>query len=151
MAIKKIILVLGLLLLTSCVSREPAELNLHSDECAYCIMVVSDDQFASQLVTSKGKSYMFDSVECLAAYSMKNPDQIQNGNLYVSDYQNPGNWLSIKNADFYVSEDIKSPMGLSLFAIQKSEDPANFANEYEELSWAQVQELVKEKWNDKLH
>lgn len=145
----KILPLVGLFLMTSCISKEPREVNLHSDQCAHCIMAVSDKQFASQLVSSKGKSYMFDSVECMAAFANQKPELLQNANLYVSDYNNPGNWLLVEQAAIYRSPEMKSPMGLSFFALEKNEDPSKLVNDFEPMSWNEVKEFVHEQWKNK--
>jgi copper chaperone NosL len=145
----KILSLLGLFLLTSCISKEPKDVDLHNDQCAHCIMAVSDEQFASQLVSSKGKNYMFDSVECLAAFVNQKPELVRNANLYVSDYNDPGNWLLIEQAALYHSKEMKSPMGLSLFALEKNENPTEIVEVFERLSWAEVREFVHEQWKNK--
>src|SRR5690606_35879538 len=46
----------------------PAHVHLGADECAHCRMVITDRRFAAQLLTDRGRSYLFDSIECLAAF-----------------------------------------------------------------------------------
>lgn len=145
----KVISLLSLFLLTSCISKEPVDIHLHTDMCAHCHMVISDEQFASQFVTNKGKSYKFDAVECMAAYVHQNQDQVLNAKLYVSDYQNPGEWLLIEQASLYRSEEVKSPMGLSLFALKKNSNPADFVNKYEKMSWNELKGFVHQQWQNR--
>lgn len=136
-----------LLLVTACISQDPKEVNLHSDECSYCKMVISDQQFASQLVSDKGKSYPFDSIECMAAYAYQKPEIAENSMIYVADYTQQSQWLLIDNADIYNAESIQSPMGLSLLALPRQETiPLDIADS-EKLNWDETIILVVEQWD----
>jgi len=140
---------LFLLLLSACISQDPKEINLHTDECAYCKMVVSDRQFASQLVSDKGKSYPFDSIECMAAYAYQTPDIAENANLYVTDYTQRGEWLPLNRADIYHAEGVPSPMGLSLFALPGEEPIPAGIEDAEEMNWDETVNFVVGQWNVK--
>ena len=141
--------ILAILMLSSCINQEPKEINLHTDECAYCKMVVSDQQFASQLVSDKGKSYPFDSIECMAAYEYQNPDMAENAKLYAADYTQKGNWLLIDNADIYRAESVPSPMGLSIFALPKQDTVPSEITDAEKMSWNETINYVVDQWDVK--
>jgi copper chaperone NosL len=102
-------------------SQEPVEIHYASDECAHCKMMITDDQFASQLVTAKGKAYKFDAIECMAVYHRENKDELNGSRLWVSNYKEPGTWLDAFEAQYVKSEVIKSPMGASLLALADQE------------------------------
>lgn len=140
---------LFVLLLSSCISQDPKEVHLHSDECAYCKMVISDMQFASQMVSDKGKSYPFDSIECMAAYRYQNTELAENSMLYVPDYTRQNQWLLIDNADIYFAETIQSPMGLSLFALPRQEPVPSEIGDAEKMGWDETISFVVHKWNVK--
>lgn len=108
-----IVLMLGL----SACSQKPAEIHYGNDECVHCKMMITDNQFASQLVTDKGKAYKFDSIECMAVYHRMNSQQLEGAALWVSDYNNPGTWHKAEEALYVKSEVINSPMGESLLAF----------------------------------
>jgi len=140
---------LVLLLLSACISQDPKEINLHTDECAYCKMVISDRQFASQLVSDKGKSYPFDSIECMAAYAYQTPEIAENAKIYTADFTRRGEWLLLENADIYHADSVPSPMGLSLFALPRQEAvPAGIENQ-EKMSWNETVKFVVDRWNVK--
>jgi len=143
---RKVVLLLGLMLLTACISQEPSDIPLHAEECEYCKMVISDERFTAQLVSDKGKSYPFDSIECMAAYAHQNPEIATGAKLYVSDFTQPGQWLTIEEASIYQSEDIQSPMGLSLFAIHRESSVPNLIERAEQQQWRQTVEYVTENW-----
>lgn len=143
-----IVLILpGLILLSACINQEPSEIRLHTDECTYCKMVISDTQFAAQLVSDKGKSYKFDSIECMAAYTHQNPEIAENAKLYFSDYSQKENWILLENASVYHSEEVQSPMGLSLFAIPSNISLPSPLMGAEKQDWNQTVEFVLSKWN----
>ena len=137
------------LLLSACISQDPKEVHLHTDECAYCKMVVSDMQFASQMVSDKGKSYPFDSIECMAAYHYQNPDLAENSKVYVPDYTRQSKWLLIDNADIYYAETVQSPMGLSLFALPRQEPLPSEIGDAELMNWDETINFVVDKWDVK--
>ena len=109
-----------LFFLTAC-SQEPVEIHYASDECAHCKMMITDDQFASQLVTEKGKAFKFDAIECMAVYYRENEVELDGARLWVSNYNEPGSWLDAFEAQYVKSEVVKSPMGESLLALPDKE------------------------------
>jgi len=70
-------------------------------------MVIDDDRFASQLVTSKGKVYSFDSVECMIQHES---DQ-EVASRWVWSRPDGGQWKNVEDAKFIQSPNIQSPMG----------------------------------------
>ncbi|WP_103665260.1 nitrous oxide reductase accessory protein NosL [Gracilimonas amylolytica] len=111
----------ALLFLTAACSQEPVEIHYASDECAHCKMMITDDQFASQLVTDKGKALKFDAIECMAVYHRENEEELKGARLWVSNYNEPGTWLDAFEAQYVKSEVVKSPMGESLLALPGKE------------------------------
>ncbi|WP_340102496.1 nitrous oxide reductase accessory protein NosL [Rhodohalobacter sp. 8-1] len=144
-----VISTLVLFLFSACFNQEPKEINLHTDECTYCKMVVSDRQFASQLVSDKGKSYPFDSIECMAAYAYQTPDLADKAKLYVADFTQPVQWLLLDNADIYRAESVQSPMGLSLFALPGQETMPPEIADAEQMGWDEIINFVVEQWDVK--
>ena len=141
--------ILALTILSACINQEPKEINLHTDECTYCKMVVSDQQFASQLVSDKGKSYPFDSIECMAANAYQSPGMAENAKLYAADYTQQGNWLLIENSDVYRAESVPSPMGLSLFALPEQDPVPSEIADAEKMSWNETINYVVDQWDVK--
>lgn len=116
-SIKKSILLILVVLVSVACSQEPAEIHYGSDECAHCKMMITDSQFASQIVTDKGRAVKFDAIECMAAYHRNHSDELKGAKLWVSNYDKPGQWLLAPEAQFVKSEVVKSPMGESLLAF----------------------------------
>lgn len=108
-------------LLVSC-SQEPQEINIGSDECAHCKMQISDERFAAQLVTTKGKAVKFDAIECMADYVTENEVSVEETKFWVSNFSDPGNWLDAEQDFIIQSEEINSPMGESLLAVESDRE-----------------------------
>lgn len=136
------ILFLALIVLLSSCSQQPAEIHYGSDECAHCKMMITDNRFAAQAVTETGKSMKFDAIECMADYAGENKSELQSAELWVSDFNNPWEWININNAFLIKSEVINSPMGESLLALDTEKDMKEHLAEYpgERVEW---QRLVK--------
>ena len=99
---------------------EPEQINYGKEACYYCSMTIVDHQHASELVTTKGKVYKYDAIECLIN-DIKDRDTTSLGLLLVSDYSNPGNLIPATSATFIISEEIPSPMGAFLSAFSNKE------------------------------
>jgi copper chaperone NosL len=127
---------------------EPKPLAYGLDQCNYCRMTLSDEQYGGSWITSKGKIYTFDSVECLAAHlatsDLKSTDI---HSLWVVDYEDPSQLISVDEAFFLHSRDLPSPMGMNLTAfgtgITRQAVQHSFYGEI--LDWQGVDSLVRVK------
>lgn len=143
----KFIKLFVILLFTSC-TPTPEVIQIGHDECSYCKMIISEKPFATQLVTSKGKSFKFDSIECMAAYEIKyHPEGDNIHSKWFSDFQNPDESFELKNATIVTSQNVRSPMGLYLLAIPKT-NSSTFINSVDGsvLSWQETMNYVQYKW-----
>lgn len=111
--------VAGLLLLTlGACTPQPKPLVHGQDNCAYCKMGLANDQYGAELVTTKGKTYAFDSIECMAAHLVEErttTDDVHS--LWVVDFQHPPNLIAVDDAILLHSRDLRSPMGMNLTAF----------------------------------
>lgn len=147
--ISKGTLLAALLLLAGC-STKPQEVRYGEDQCAHCKMIITDARFAAEIVTDKGKALKFDAIECLASYLHQHPElDGESAARWVSDFNNPGNWLSAEKARYVQSEEIRSPMGKSLLALQNNEEVNKHLDEYPgtELGWVDIMSLAANSWN----
>jgi len=109
-------IIIPLLFLTSC-SVEPQPIDYGNDHCHFCDMTVVDHSHAAEYTTKKGKSYMFDAVECLVRQLNQENNEDKMAFVLVADYANPGNLIDAKTATYLISPKIKSPMGANLSAF----------------------------------
>ncbi len=137
-----------LLLLVGC-SENPQPINYGSDQCAHCKMVITEQAFAAELITDKGKAYKYDAIECLAAYLQEHPEhQNPSATRWVHDFANPEQWIKAESALFVQSKEIQSPMGLSLLAFNQEEALNEHLEEYpgKQITWSDINSQVKDKW-----
>lgn len=136
----------ALIILTGC-EPKPQPIQFGSDQGDYCRMMISDAQFASQILNNQGRAFKFDSIECMAAYTLtENPENVHSH--WVPNFENPDEWLSAEKAFFLHSETLRSPMGLYLTAFADRETAEEFRREYrgEIVTWNEVKEIVKTEW-----
>jgi copper chaperone NosL len=126
---------------------KPQPIEYGSDGCAYCRMMISDAEFGSQVLNNQGRSFKFDSVECMAAYDITEEGENIHSR-WVPDFLNRENWLEADKAYYLHSETLRSPMGLFLSAYSTLEDAERMRDEYggRIIGYDEVKEIVKQEW-----
>lgn len=140
----KNITILFILYLFAACSNGPKEINYNKDECAHCMMTITDPKFGSELITDKGKIFKFDSIECMASFILlKHEWKVES--LWISDYSQPNNLIDAKEAYYIVSEKIESPMGMNLSGVKSKNDLEKIFSETggRKLKWENVLAYVK--------
>jgi len=83
-----------------------------AEKCSHCRMSVVDQRFACELVTTKGKTYTFDAVECLIQYIDEQVvDTSSIAILVTNSLDKPGRLSDATSMVYLVSENMPSPMG----------------------------------------
>ncbi|MCH8558011.1 MAG: nitrous oxide reductase accessory protein NosL [Balneolia bacterium] len=129
----------------------PKDIMIGQDECAHCRMIISDKPFGSQMVSTTGKTWFFDSVECLAAYELTGGlEQDRIHSRWVPDFESPDTWVNAHEAHYLYSDQLRSPMGLNLSAYENRRHAEANQNSYggEIKAWLGVMQLVNEAWLD---
>ena len=126
---------------------KPQPINYGSDECAYCRMMITDAEFGSQIVNKQGRSYKFDSVECMAAYDLTEESENFHSK-WVPNFLNREEWLMAENAEYLHSETLRSPMGLFLSAYKDRDAAEEMKIEYggEIVDYETVKQIVEREW-----
>ncbi|RYY41775.1 MAG: hypothetical protein EOO08_01200 [Chitinophagaceae bacterium] len=78
--------VLLLFTLSSC-SQGLKPFQVGRDACADCRMTIADVHYGAELITSKGRTYVFDDLRCLAHFRKANVAAAANAQLYFADYE----------------------------------------------------------------
>lgn len=137
-----------LLLIVQGCTPAPRELQYGQEECSHCRMMLTEPEYASQIVMNRGRVYAFDSIECMIAYKTEheNPDAIHS--LWVPDFSGNHGWLNAQKAFFLRSETLRSPMGLSLSAHADAESAEKYLKQYggERMNWSQAGDYVRAEW-----
>ncbi len=152
--IKKLLLMIMapvLFLFVSC-EREikPVPINYGQDECEYCRMKITDPRYGSELLLKTGKSYKFDSIECLAAYYIEYKDRDKIHSLWVPDFLTK-KFIPAEKAYYLHTKNLPSPMGMNLSAFKSMQELEEVKEKYggDVLNWEQVLKLVKKEWIEK--
>ncbi|OAD90230.1 hypothetical protein A7A78_06705 [Aequorivita soesokkakensis] len=132
-------------LLVSC-NVSPQQIEYGTDACHYCNMTIVDRQHASQLVTTKGKAYKYDAIECMV-HSLK--DELKDTEIALhltADFNHPGELMDATMASYLVSDQISSPMGenLSAFENEKAAQKAQEKFTGQLFSWEEIQNHLKQ-------
>lgn len=140
-------IILGIIstLLISC-NVSPQTIEYGADACHYCNMTIVDRQHVSQVVTTKGKAYKYDAVECMVHSIQEELEDTEIAIYLVADYSHPGQLIDATTATYLVSKKISSPMGANLsafvneMAAQKVKD--KFTGKL--FSWEGIQNHLKQ-------
>lgn len=91
---------------------KPRPIQLGKDNCDLCRMTIMDPKFGAELVTKKGKTYVFDDMICLFRFQ-KGPTVAQQdiSTMVVIDHDQPDSFIDLDKAWFRVAADVNSPMG----------------------------------------
>lgn len=109
--------------LFSCTVEEQP-INYNEDQCFACKMMISDQKFGAELVTTKGKVFKYDAIECMVRDVIKNKDT-EYALFLVTDFHQPGQLINAENATFVISSDRPSPMGAFLSAYETASQIEN--------------------------
>lgn len=104
------ILLLAIFLSGCKVKLQPVQFG--KDACAECRMTIMDPKFGGQILTKKGKAYLFDDCHCMAAFLKKRTvslDQVHK--MVFLNYAKQNDWVPARKAFIVLSSNLKSPMG----------------------------------------
>lgn len=88
------------------------KIEVGKDTCAECKMTIADPKFGGEIVTQKGKVYKFDDPHCIAAFlNRRGVELSQIHQTLFADYENHGQLIELKSAEFVISSQLKTPMG----------------------------------------
>lgn len=112
------------LLLYSC-TPEKKPIKYGQDNCHYCNMTIVDKRYGSEMVSTKGKVYKFDAVECLINFLQEG--EVAKGDVamkLVNTYDQPGQLVNATESHYLRSEELPSPMGyyITPFTTNKAAD-----------------------------
>jgi len=136
------------LFLNSC-EPEVQAINFGQDGCSYCRMTIVDEFYGSEILTTTGKAYKFDSIECLTAFLLKEKiSSKKTHDIFFTDFEHVGNLYPLKDVIFVQAKKLKSPMGLNLSAYRSQKTAEDVALLYfgEIMTWEQVQNFVESSW-----
>lgn len=138
-------LAVAFLLMSACASG-PEPINYGKDACDHCRMTIMDSKFGAELVTSKGKVFKFDDVNCMVNFGAKLPGGLDEAaHVLVADMEQPFTLVPVQEACFVRADEVRSPMGSRVAAFGTeancSEHMANWQGE--RLDWQAVRSIFE--------
>ena len=142
-----VIIALALTTVAMGCARGPQKIAYGTDACEFCSMTISDDRYAAAVVTVKGRTHKFDSVECMLQSLMENGKLAgtEVDQWYATSYPNRGVLMPAPAAVYLVSPNMPSPMGAGVTAFAKREDAARVQQEKggDVLDWNGVESYIR--------
>lgn len=114
------------MVVAACGTHGPDSIALGVDSCAYCRMPIVDPRFGAELVTARGRTVKFDSIECLVAYYKQAAAAHGVAAVWVTDARHPDKLLDATRARFVDLGPGKAPMGRGWAAVATSSDAAAY-------------------------
>jgi len=140
------LLLVSVALLAGC-TVGPTPIDYGTDECVACRMRITDARFGSELVSTSGKPYRFDAVECLVGF-LEQPGQAGDDihSLWVSNFATPGELIDARTAFYLRTDGVRSPMGLNVLAFATAADRDAAQTQYggDGVTWADLPELRRQ-------
>jgi len=117
----------------------PEPIRYGTDECAYCKMTIADRRFGAEIVSTKGKVYKFDAIECMV-HTLRTMNESHVAHILVTDFHMPGTLVDARLAWYLRSEQFPSPMGadVSAYANRAAAEQARSRYPGDVLSWQDV-------------
>ncbi|NJL13205.1 MAG: hypothetical protein HC913_09545 [Microscillaceae bacterium] len=139
------LLTTGLLWLSAC-EAQPQPIKFGQDACYHCKMTLMDAKFGAEVVSKKGKVFIFDDVNCMVRFlKMGELAADQVAHQLVVDFARPGTLIPVNQAFFLKSEALQSPMAANIAAFGQESTWQKQQKKLggEQLSFAQIFELFK--------
>ncbi|HEY1115261.1 MAG TPA: nitrous oxide reductase accessory protein NosL [Chitinophagaceae bacterium] len=117
------------LTLASC-SVEPQPITIGKDACNECRMTIMDPKFGGEVITKKGKVFLFDDAHCLVQfYKSGKIQEADVAQTVMLDHAGEAKFLDVKTAHFVVSPSLKSPMNSNAAAFASKAEADSKATE----------------------
>ena len=110
------ILILLSMIFLSC-NVSPVDIQYDYDQCHACKMTISDSRFGCEYVTTKGKIFKYDAIECLVR-DINKLDKADIAYTMVTHFDTPKKLKPAEESYFFISKDRPSPMGAFLSAYE---------------------------------
>jgi len=136
---KAALLLIPIFFLTACGNNEPKPIKLNVDACEFCKMPISDGKFGAEILTQKGRYYMFDDVSCLVKYCEEN-ESTKISSYFVHDYTQNNQLIDATKAFYISGGNINSPMHGNIAAFATFSDAQNFGDKLkaQAISWNEI-------------
>ena len=118
------------LLMLSC-KAEPRPISYGKDNCHHCKMKLMDPVHGAEVVTQKGKIFIFDDVNCLMSFLESDEvSQEDIKNILVADYKNPESLIDATVAFYLKSDKFQTPMASNIIAFSDYKTLESYKSEH---------------------
>lgn len=138
------VIALSLFIISCSPKTEPFKYG--KDNCYFCKMGIIDPKFGGEVVTKKSKVYKFDDIVCMVRF-------LQSGALkeeeiakkVIINFEKENDFLDVNKAIFWVSPELRSPMGSNAAAFSTQQAGANMKGNKEGqlATWDDLYKKVK--------
>lgn len=135
----------ALFFLSSC-STDPKPIKIGKDECYTCKMGFADTRFGGEVITNKGKVYLFDDVICMIRFLKSGSvDEKDINKKVLVNYNASNNFIEADNTFFYVSPSLKTPMNsnAAAFASRAEAEKMNSSGDGKIMQWDEVYSKIQ--------
>ena len=126
---------------TSCTTG-PEPIRYGKDNCHHCKMTLTDKRFGAEILTSKGKVYKFDDINCLVNFLKSGEVPAENiAQMLAVDFKKSGAFVAVQEAFFLQNEAVKSPMRGDVASFTNKKDLETVKAEIgggKEMNWEEV-------------
>ncbi len=123
----------------SCNANEPKPIKINVDSCDFCKMTISNEKFAAEVITEKGRYYMFDDVSCMIKYAKANKAVVYKG-FFVTNYLNEEQFIPVEKGFYLMGGIINAPMGGKVTAFDSNENATSYQTKFsaQKVTWNEV-------------
>lgn len=142
---KATLFVMICLLMLGC-SAKPEPLAFGIDACYTCKMTLVDTKFGAELVTTKGKIYKFDDLNCMLDFYHSGYEETTDFKfIQVVDFSAPEKLIDAQHAWYLKSASLRTPMASEVAAFETEESTQPFKKNWNGvlMSWGEVQTQFK--------
>jgi len=140
LSVNVILLLSASMFLNSC-SSGPQPVIAGRDNCYLCKMAITDIRYAAELITDKGKVYIFDDVYCLQSF-IKSGFQGDSkvNDIYLADFTGDHSLIKAGESFLLQGGDIRGPMNGNVIAFKSKDSMKKMAERFNAvaINWEQV-------------
>ena len=133
-------LLFAVILFSGC-KVEPRPINYGHDNCEFCKMTLMDPLFGGQLVSDKGRIFIFDDINCMVQFMDSEDGQRHTwAHKKIADYSTPEQLITADFAYFIKTDEVRSPMASKIIALPNADAMRDFKQKFNGiyLSWGEV-------------
>ncbi len=130
---------------SACRTGAPPNIDFGKVECSYCRMNVMDDRFAAAIVTVQGRTYAFDSPECMVQHVADGRiAEAQVRGWWVCDHAHAGTLIDATHASYLHAPTLRSPMNgnVAAFASAAERDAVAAEQDGERMDWTSARAML---------